>query len=89
MAVEAYVSIEPEIGKAGDVTWDVHKVEGMKSADIVTASYSVIAVIEAADFDALAGLMKEVHSAAGICNTTTRRNRTNPRKGIESGLASS
>ncbi len=89
MAVEAYVSIEPEIGKAGDMTWDVHKVEGVKSADIVTASCGVIIPIEAADFDALAGLMKEVHSAAGICKTTTRRNTTNPRKGIETGLASS
>lgn len=38
MAVKANLLIETEISKAGDVTRDIPKVEGVKSADIATVA---------------------------------------------------
>ena len=71
MAVKAYVLIEAEVGKAGDVAQGIQKVKGVKSADTVTGGYDVLATIEAADLDALGTIVKQLHSVSGICKTTT------------------
>jgi DNA-binding Lrp family transcriptional regulator len=71
MAVKAYVLIEAEVGKAGDVAQGIQKVRGVKSADTVTGGYDVLATIEAADLDALGTIVKQLHSVSGICKTTT------------------
>lgn len=71
MAVKAYVLIETEVGKVGDVAQGVGKVGGVKSADSVTGSYDVVATIEAADLDTVGAVVKQLHSVPGICKTTT------------------
>lgn len=71
MAVKAYVLIETEAGKTGDVAQGVQKVQGVKSADTVTGGYDIVAMIEAADLDAVGALIKQLHSVSGICKTTT------------------
>jgi len=71
MAVKAYVLIETEVGKTGNVAQGVQKVEGVKSADSVTGSYDVVAAIEVADLDGVAAVVKKLHSITGICKTTT------------------
>ncbi len=45
MALKGYVLIETEIGKAGDVTQGVQKIQGVKSADTVAGPYDVLATI--------------------------------------------
>ncbi len=71
MAVKAYVLIETEAGKAGDVARGIQKVRGVKSADTVTGVYDVLATVEAADLDALGALVKQLHSVPGVCKSTS------------------
>lgn len=71
MAVKAFVLIEAEVGKTGEVIQGVQKVEGVKSADSVAGPYDIVATIEVADLGALGGLVKQLHSISGICKTTT------------------
>jgi len=71
MAVKAFVLIETEVGKTGEVIEGVRKVEGVKSVDSVAGPYDIVATIEVADLNALGGLVKQLHSISGICKTTT------------------
>ena len=71
MATKAYVLVEVGVGKTTDVVEALQKVEGIKSADPVVGPYDVIAVVEAAELDAIGRLIKQIHSIAGICKTTT------------------
>lgn len=71
MAIKAYVLIEAEVAKAGEVAQAVQKVQGVKLADTVTGHYDVVAAIEVADIDAVGTVVKQIHSIAGICKTTT------------------
>lgn len=72
MAMKAYVLIEAEVGKAGEVAEAVQKVEGVKSADTVTGPYDVVAAaVEVVDIDAVGTAVKKIHSVAGIGKTTT------------------
>jgi len=71
MAVKAYVLIEVEVGKTGEVVEAVQKLEGVKSADSVTGPYDVVAAIEVADLESVGRVMKQIHSVTGVCKTTT------------------
>lgn len=71
MAVRAYVLIEVEIGKAGEVVEAVQKLKGVKSADSVTGPYDVMATIEVADVDTVGSVVKQIHSITGVCKTIT------------------
>ncbi len=71
MAIKAYVLIEAEVGKAGEVAKAVQKVGGVKSADTVAGPYDVVAAIEVADIDAVGTVVKQIHSIAGIRKTIT------------------
>jgi len=71
MAVKAYVLIEADVGKAGAVMSAVRKLEGVKSADSVTGSFDVIAVIAMADLDAVGSVVKQIHAVGGVSKTTT------------------
>ena len=46
MAVQAYVLIQTEVGKAAQVASEVRKIEGVKSADDVTRPYDVIVKVD-------------------------------------------
>ena len=71
MAVKAYVLIETQVGKTGDVINGTQKIKGVKSADSVAGAYDVVATVEVADLDALGNLVKQVHSVSGVAKTTT------------------
>ncbi|MDI6815294.1 MAG: Lrp/AsnC ligand binding domain-containing protein [Dehalococcoidales bacterium] len=71
MAMKAYVLIEAEVGKAGEVAEAVQKVAGVKSADTVTGPYDVVAAIEVADIDAVGTVVKQIHSVTGVGKTIT------------------
>ncbi|MBA7501413.1 hypothetical protein ES704_04179 [subsurface metagenome] len=71
MAVKAYVLIEADVGKAGEVVSAIQKLKGVKLADSVTGSFDVIAAIEVADLDGVGSVVKQIHSVAGVCKTTT------------------
>lgn len=71
MAVKAYVLIEADVGKAGAVVSAVRKLEGVKSADSVTGSFDVIAVIAVADLDGVGSVVKQIHAVGGVGKTTT------------------
>ena len=71
MAVKAYVLVEADVGKAGEVMSAVQKLEGVKLADSVTGYFDVIVAIEVADLDGVGSVVKQIHSVAGVGKTTT------------------
>ena len=74
MATRAYVLIETTVGKAKDVvsTLQSQKVKEIKSVDLVTGPYDVIAVVEHSDFNAIGSLVTEkIHPIPGIIRTVT------------------
>ncbi len=71
MAVRAYLLIESDIGRTGDVIQGMQRVDGVKSTDSVAGAYDIVATTEAEDLDALGTLVKEVHSISGVSKTTT------------------
>ncbi len=71
MAVKAYVLIEAEIGKTGDVVQAVQKIKGLSSADSVTGPYDAVATFEVGEINALGNLVRQIHAIPGIRKTTT------------------
>ena len=47
MGVQAYILIQTEVGKAGDVADQVRELDGVTEADDVTGPYDVMAKAEA------------------------------------------
>ena len=72
MAVTAYVLIQTEVGKSGDVAEAVRRIEGVVSADDVTGPYDVIAQAEAPTVDDLGKMVvSRVQMIDGITRTLT------------------
>ncbi len=72
MASRAFILIETAVGKTKDVVAALHKLEGMKSVDVVTGPYDIIAIIEAADLGSIGDMVTgKVHTIAGIQRTVT------------------
>ncbi|MFC6153449.1 Lrp/AsnC family transcriptional regulator [Nocardioides yefusunii] len=72
MAVQAYVLVQTEPGRAGDVARSALRIEGVLTADDVTGPYDVILRTEADDVDALARLVSSrVQALPGITRTLT------------------
>ncbi len=72
MAAKAFVLIETAVGKNKEVVAALNRLEGMKSVDVVTGPYDVIAVIEGADLGAIGDLVtSKIHPIAGISRTVT------------------
>lgn len=70
--VNAYILIQTEVGKAGQVTGRVRSIAGVTQVDPVTGPYDVIALAEAADLDALAkGTVMPMQQLEGITRTLT------------------
>ena len=53
MGVQAYILIQTEVGKAGDVAHQIRELDGVAEADDVTGPYDVIAKAEAETIDEL------------------------------------
>ncbi len=74
MAAKAYVLIETAVGKTTDVVAALQnqKVKEIKSVDLVTGPYDIIAVVEHDDFNAIGNLVTEkIHPVPGIARTVT------------------
>jgi DNA-binding Lrp family transcriptional regulator len=72
MSVRAYILIQTEVGKAGDVAHQIRELEGVTSADDVTGPYDVVAQAEAETMDELGRLvLSKVQMIGGITRTLT------------------
>ena len=72
MAVCAYILIQTEVGKSGDVARGVRVIEGVTSADDVTGPYDVIVRAEADTLDALGkAVVSRIQLVDGITRTLT------------------
>jgi DNA-binding Lrp family transcriptional regulator len=72
MAIKAYVLIEAVPGASRDVAAIVQKLDGVKSASVVTGPHDVIAVVETADAKTLGDLLiTKLQKVEGVAGTIT------------------
>ena len=72
MAVQAYVLIQTEVGKAAQVANAVGNIEGVTSAEDVTGPYDVIVRAEAESVDELGKMVvSRIQAVDGITRTLT------------------
>ena len=70
--VSAYILIQTEVGKAGQVTQQVRAIDGILAVDPVTGPYDIVARAEAEDLDLLAkGTVMLMQELEGITRTLT------------------
>lgn len=70
--MRAYVLIQTEVGRSGQVAAEVGQIDGVLSADDVTGPYDVIATAEAASVDELGKMVvSRVQMIDGITRTLT------------------
>ncbi|HLF69772.1 MAG TPA: Lrp/AsnC ligand binding domain-containing protein [Actinomycetota bacterium] len=72
MAVQAYILIQTEVGKAAQVAKEVAAISGVQAAEDVTGPYDVIVQAEAATVDDLGKLVvAKIQAVEGITRTLT------------------
>ncbi len=72
MSVRAYILIQTEVGKAGDVAHQIRELKGVMEADDVTGPYDVVARAEAETMDDLGRMvLSKVQMIGGITRTLT------------------
>jgi len=72
MPAKAYILIETAVGKNKEVVAAIRQFAGVKSVDIVTGPYDIIAVIEEANMSDLGDLVTgKIHPIPGITRTVT------------------
>ena len=72
MAVQAYILVQTEVGKAADVATTIGGIAGVTLAEDVTGPYDVIVRAEASSVDELGKLVvAKVQGVAGITRTLT------------------
>lgn len=72
MAVSAYVLIQIEMGKAGEVASRIRDIEGVDTADIATGPYDIIARTSAETMDDLGRMVVgQIEMVDGITRTLT------------------
>ena len=72
MAAKAFVLIETGVGRTNEVVTTLDKLEGVKSVDIVTGPYDIIAIIEGKSLNEIGELVTgKIHPIAGISRTVT------------------
>lgn len=70
--VRAFVLIQTESGKTGQVAQEVGAIQGVSSAVVVTGPYDIIAVVQAASIDALGKMIvSRIQGVKGISRTLT------------------
>ena len=70
--IEAFVLIQAEVGMASRVGQTVSAMQGVRSSDVVTGPYDVVARVEAASIDALGSLVvSKIQAVDGITRTLT------------------
>jgi DNA-binding Lrp family transcriptional regulator len=72
MAVQAYILVQTEVGKAADVAQAIEAIEGVTLAEDVTGPYDVIVRAEGPSMDELGTLVvSRIQAVAGITRTLT------------------
>ena len=72
MLAKAFVLIETAVGRNKEVANALKKLKGVKSVDIVTGPYDIIAVIEQENLNDVGDLVtSQIHPIAGISRTVT------------------
>jgi DNA-binding Lrp family transcriptional regulator len=69
--VEAYVLVNCDAGKSWRIAETALKVKNVKMAHAVTGQYDVVAFVEFADMDALAGILAKFQTMEGVDRTHT------------------
>lgn len=72
MTTRAFILIETRVGRAKQVSQALRLVAGVRSADVVTGTFDIIALIEASDMAAVADLVTgQVQGIDGVLRTST------------------
>jgi len=72
MAVQAYILVQTEVGKAADVALAIGAIDGVKLAEDVTGPYDVIVRAEGPTMDDLGTLvLSKIQGVPGITRTLT------------------
>ena len=72
MATRAYILIETQVGRAKQVALALRALEGVMSAEVITGTFDIIALIEAPDMSAMADLVTgRVQGIRGVLRTIT------------------
>ena len=72
MAAKAFVLIETAVGRNKEVATALEQLKGVKSVDIVTGPYDIIAIIEGVNLNDIGDLVTgKIHPIAGISRTVT------------------
>jgi len=72
MSAKAFVLVETAVGKNKDVVVALNDMTGVKSVDIVTGPYDIIAVIEANTLNEIGDIItSRIHAIDGISRTVT------------------
>ena len=72
MAVQAYILVQTEVGKAADVARAIAAIDGVTLAEDVTGPYDVIVRAEGPSMDELGTLVvSRIQSVTGITRTLT------------------
>ncbi len=72
MAAKAYILIETQVGRSREVVVALRGLTGVTSAEIVTGTVDVIALVEAEDMVTVADLVTgRVQGVAGVMRTIT------------------
>lgn len=70
--MQAYILIQTEVGKAGDVATEIAMIDGVMLAEDVTGPYDVIVRAEARNVDELGKLVvAKIQAVDGITRTLT------------------
>lgn len=72
MAAKAYVLIETAVGRNKEVAAALEQLKGVKSVDIVTGPYDIIAIMEGESLNDIGDLVTgKIHPITGISRTVT------------------
>lgn len=72
MVTRAFILIETQVGRTRQVVEALRPLAGVRSADMITGTFDVIALVETADMSALAELITgRVQGVPGVLRTVT------------------
>ena len=72
MGEKAFILIETAVGRNKEVVTALKQLEGVKSVDIVTGPYDIIAIVERETLNDIGDLVTgKIHPIAGISRTVT------------------
>ena len=69
---KAFILIETMVGRTREIATQMSVLEGVKSVDLVTGPYDIIAIVEAETLNQIGDIITQViHPIGGISRTVT------------------